>query len=444
MLEEEFLLDESSVLAFLADCEMVTDAPPSPALSTPTQIDTLPSTWSDTFSSADTSSSISSSSSPERPAEAKKTWRQRRKEEVLHLREVAKLLSAELEQLKMAAGVRSTLPHTGTKYHRAVAKREHKTEASMIWEKIAERQSSLRLRSEEENAKLREAVTQHLQQAKSLQRAIKRKLREDSISSSMDLFRSNRLNTRGVTPPQDNKAVFDVLMAGLDDVYENVDGFFETMGMQKLPCPGRKNNTMESRRSRGMFVEFLDNYPLPFNVQETADAIWTPVDPWAKDNVHFVQVSVAHVELMEIGLINLMCFCILQNFAADRDTQMKSMSFSFFLEGMDFWVIQRCVKRKYVENGRVVFVSRTLIQPVYDGMSISLIETTRMVLKPGELSALGPSTVMQTHREATIHGDLSVVDAEKYPSIDVGLKTWETGITNHNNRVEDQLVRAMS
>ncbi|KAG1690040.1 hypothetical protein DVH05_001757 [Phytophthora capsici] len=320
----------------------------------------------------------------------------------------------------MVAGVRSTLPHARKQHHRAVAKREHKTEASMVWERIAGRQSSLRLRSEEENAKLREAVTQHLQQAKSLQRAIKRKLREDLVSSSMDLFRSHRLNTSGVMPPLDNKAVFDMLLTGLDDVYENVDGFFETMGMQTLPCPGRKNNTMESRRSRGMFVEFLDNYPLPFDVRETADVVWTP-DPWAKDNAHF-----------------------LQNYAADRNTRMNSMIYSFSLEDLNFWVVQRCVTRKYVGNGRVVFVKRTLIQPIHEGISMSLIETTRMVLKPGELSVLGPTTVMLTHREATLHGDLSVVDVEKHPNMDAGLETWENGITNHNNRVEDQLVRAMS
>ncbi|KAL3672781.1 hypothetical protein V7S43_002071 [Phytophthora oleae] len=409
--EEDFLLDESSVLAFLDDCELTTDAIP---VSTPTQVDTLPSTWSDSSSSV---------SSLDRPAEEKKkSWRQRRKEELLHLREVTKLLLAELEQLKMAAGVHSTLPNAGgTRYPRMVAKREHKTEASMIWEKIAGRQSTLRLSSEEDNVKLREAVTQHLNQAKSLQRAIKRKLREDMVSSSMDLFRNNRLNTRGVAPPLDNKAVFNMLMTGLDGVYECVDGFFETTGMQTLPCPGRRNNTMESRVSRGMFVEFLDNYALPFDLRETAEAIWTPVDDWKNNHVHF-----------------------LQNYSTGSNTRMESMSFSFSLEGMNFWVVLRCVTRKHVENGRVVFVKRTLIQPVYDGMSVSLIETTRMVLKPGDLSVLGPTTVMQTHREATIHGDLSVVDAEKYPSADIGLKTWESNITRHNNRVEDQLVQAMS
>lgn len=97
--EDDFLMDESSVLAFLADCEMGDEAAPvstaSSNTSTPTQCDTLTATWSDTSSS--------SASSPEKPI-VKKSWRQRRKEEVLMLREVVKQLSAELERLKLAAG----------------------------------------------------------------------------------------------------------------------------------------------------------------------------------------------------------------------------------------------------------------------------------------------------------------------------------------------------
>ncbi|KAG1686206.1 hypothetical protein DVH05_007088 [Phytophthora capsici] len=284
----------------------------------------------------------------------------------------------------------------------------------MVWERIAGRQSSLRLRSEEENAKLREAVTQHLQQAKSLQRAIKRKLREDLVSSSMDLFRSHRLSTRGVMPPLDNKAVFDMLLTGLDDVYENVDGFFETMGMQTLPCPGRKNNTMESRRSRGMFVEFLDNYPLPGKLYQFDLDSFEP-----------------HVVLS----------FLVQKSTAGSNTKMASMSISVRMAGVDFWVIQRCVTRKYLENGRVVFVRRAMIQPT---TCISFIETTRMILKPGDLSVIGPTTVMQTHRQATFYGDLSNVDTDKVSSMEIiGMKDWESSITRYNNRVEDQLVEAM-
>lgn len=120
---------------------------------------------------------------------------------------------------------------------------------------------------------------------------------------------------------------------------------------------------------------------------------------------------------------------------------MASMSISVRMAGVDFWVIQRCVTRKYLENGRVVFVRRAMIQPT---TCISFIETTRMILKPGDLSVIGPTTVMQTHRQATFYGDLSNVDTDKVSSMEIiGMKDWESSITRYNNRVEDQLVEAM-
>ncbi|POM59043.1 Hypothetical protein PHPALM_36222 [Phytophthora palmivora] len=421
--EEDFLLDESSVLAFLADCEIMSEVTPlasSFATSTPTQCDTVMTTWSD---------STSSTMSPEKQPTEKKSWRQRRKEEVLQLREVVKQLSTELERHKRAAGVQSTLPTVVESTPEFVMKAQaaHKTEASVMWEKIAGRQSMLRLHSEEENAKLRKAVARQLQQAKSLQRAIKRKLREDMVSSTMGLIQKNRLNMRGVTPPLDNKVVLDKLMAGLDDVYKGIDSFFEDTGMNQLSCPGRRNNSITSRRSRDVFVEFLDNYPLPFDVCQTAKAIWTPEEDLSDNaNIYFLQVR------RRI------------NFKAGSSTQMVSMAFDFCVDGVDFRTVMRSVTRKFVENGRIVFISRSLIQPLYEDISLAFTETRRMVLKSGDLSSLGPTTMMQTHREAIMHGDLSATDTIKYPSLDIGLKNWENSITRYNNRVEDQLVRAVN
>ncbi|KAF1789675.1 hypothetical protein GQ600_26950 [Phytophthora cactorum] len=266
------------------------------------------------------------------------------------------------------------------------------------------RQSMLRLSSEEENTKLREAVTRHLQQAKSLQRAIKRKLKEDMMSSSLDFIKRNRLNARGIAPPLDNKE----LLAGIDSVYQGVDAFFEDTECTRCHVQDGENNTAISRVSKGVFVEFLDSYALPFDVRQTTKAIWTPEE----DRSATITFT----------------FC---SFTAGNNTQMRSMAFAFSMEGVDFRVVMRAVTRKYIENGRTVFIKRTLIQPIYGEMSISLIETSRQVLKRGDLSAVGPTTVMQTHREATIHGDLTVLDPTKYPSVDIGVKNWESSISRY-------------
>ncbi|KAE8886094.1 hypothetical protein PF005_g29812 [Phytophthora fragariae] len=416
--DEDFFMDELSVLAFLADYELDNeDAPistPSSDLSTPSHCDTLTTTWSDTTSS-------SAVSSPEKPiaTDKKKSWRQPRKEEVLTLREVVKQLSAELERLKWAAGVHSTLPSASETPPVANAQAPHKTVVSVMWEQIAGRQSMLRQKSEDETAKLREALRLQLQQAKSLQRTIKRKLREDLVSSSMDLIKKNRLHTIVVTPPFNSKAVFDQLMVGLDEVYEGVDTFFEKAGMMELPCPGRRINSSQWL-AKGKCVEFLDIYALPFDLRKTANVIWTPEkNQSGRDNLYY-----------------------LQNFSAGSNTHMKSFCFGFSLQGLDFRVVMRSVTRKYVEKDRVVFITRSLIEPIYEEVSIhALTETSRMVLKRGDLSALGPTTVMQTHREADTLG-FKAMDLHNLHV--VGLENWDNNITRFNNSLEDQLINELT
>ncbi|KAE9274568.1 hypothetical protein PF008_g29561 [Phytophthora fragariae] len=398
--DEDFLMDESSILTFLADCELDCEVAPistsSSDLSTPPRhCDTLTTTWSTTTSST-------ANSSPEKAIaiEPKKLWRQRRKEEVLKLREVVKQLSAELEHLKWTAGVHSTLPSVLETPPAVNAQASHKTEVSVMWERIAGHQSMLRQESEEENAKLRDDLWLQLQQTKRMQRAIKRKLRESFVSSSMDLIKHHRLNTRGVTPPLNSKTVFDQLMVGLDESYVGVEAIFE----------------------KGTFVEFLDNYALPFDLRETAKVIWTP----KKDQSDLYYK---------------------QNFTSGRNTRMESYCDAFSLQGLDLRIIMRSVARKYVEKDRVVFITRTLIEPIYEGASIhSLVETKRMVLRRGNVSAIGPTTVMQSHRDAKILGGIMGFNATTdLPSLHgAGLENWDKNITRFNNNLEDQLIRATS
>ncbi|KAH7467228.1 uncharacterized protein KRP23_11552 [Phytophthora ramorum] len=417
--DEDFFMDDWSMLAFLVDYDTMEDnANVVKVAADSTRTSYQPPPCLPTTSSPNSASSVSS---PEKQSqEKKKSWRQRRKDEILTLREVVKQLSTELERRKMTAGVRSTLPtskQTTTPTFVLKAQAAHKTEAALLWEKIAGRQSMLRHSSEGENAKLRKALTQHLQQAKSLQRFIKRKLREDMVSTSVNLIRQYRLDTRGVTPPLNNSAVFDELMMGLDDVYQGVDNFFERVGMDKLPCPGRRNNTGR-RRAEGVFVEFLDKHPLPFNRHQTEEVIWGG-ESYPKKNVGVV---------------------FLQNFAAGNNTRMRSSCSAFVFGEVDVRVVMRAVIRKYVEGHRTVFIKRTLIEPIVGGVSVAFVETSRLVIMPGDLSILGPSSVMQTHREASIRGT-STVDLARCPSLEVGVDTWESKVTCFNNDVEDQLIR---
>ncbi|ETI40703.1 hypothetical protein F441_13902 [Phytophthora nicotianae CJ01A1] len=391
-------MDEVSVLEFLADIEMPND-------------DVIGTTES-------SPKGVVEADTPSKPE--KKSWRQRRKEELLALRRIAKELSIQHQQVKLAAGVRSTLPGADTFIGATAPLSSRKMESSQMWEKTAIRQSVLRQSSEEENVKLREAVAHNLQLARSLQRAIKRKLREDMVASSIDLKREHRLTSRGIAPPRNNSAVFGELLAGMDRIYADMDIFLKRVGMHEVACPGRRNNTI-TRRAEGLFVEFLDKYAVPFALRQTEKAIWTATDRSEDATVLFVQ-----------------------NFTPDNNTRMRSVCCAYSLGGFDFRIVMRDVFRKYVEQDRVVFIRRTLIEPVHGLASVTFIETNRLVIQRGKVSTLGPTTMMQTHREAKIREDISSVDLSGYPSLDVGVETWESKITCFNNSVEDRLVRGIT
>ncbi|GMF12932.1 unnamed protein product [Phytophthora lilii] len=67
-----------------------------------------------------------------------------------------------------------------------------------------------------------------------------------------------------------------------------------------------------------------------------------------------------------------------------------------------------------------------------------------MVLKRGDLSELVPSTLIQTHREATLHGDLSSINSQHFPSLEGGMKIWEGVVAQYIYSLEDQLMRTQS
>jgi hypothetical protein len=109
-------------------------------------------------------------------------------------------------------------------------------------------------------------------------------------------------------------------------------------------------------------------------------------------------------------------------------------------------VLMRKVGRKYVEQDRAVFIFRRLIEPVGVGVRIAFVETTRLVVRPGRPSDLGPATMIQSHRQSTANHDAYAVGVRRVPRtfIDMGVAAWENSITRFNHFVEDTLVREPS
>ncbi|ETI40699.1 hypothetical protein F443_13988 [Phytophthora nicotianae P1569] len=402
----DFLLDEASVFAFLADCDLVDEMEPVPTISTTSHCGAM-STQSDSSSSCITS---------EEPVEKKKSWRQRRKEEILNLRDEVKQLSAELQQLKYALGVHSR--YRQSKKIKAAKDSSPFSSHASIWENTAQHQANLRSISEQENTNLRESLEYHIQKAKSLNRAVKRKLRAILMSPEMDMINQLQHHSKRATPPLNNEAVFNQLKVGIDELYGGLDIFFKQVGMDQLSRSGLQKNSMNSG-ARMTLVEFLDSYAIPFDLLQIEKAIWTPDTADSEDPAPFFMQS-----------------------ATDDNTRMISMGFPFSLEGIDFSIVMRIVTRKYVEKDRVVFITRSLIEPSIG--PLSFVETNRRVLLRGEPSSLGPTTIILTHREAVSYGDLLSSDMTGCPSIEIGLKTWEGFATQYNYALEDKLIRTSS
>ncbi|RLN88196.1 hypothetical protein BBJ28_00014568 [Nothophytophthora sp. Chile5] len=106
-------------------------------------------------------------------------WRQERRLELLHLREEAMRLSAQLEQLKLAAGIQSTVPLTERVKlaGKACAQPRGIVKLGDSWQDAAVRESLARLVSGVENERLRKLLTLRMGHAHKLQQMVKRRMR---------------------------------------------------------------------------------------------------------------------------------------------------------------------------------------------------------------------------------------------------------------------------
>ncbi|RLN38444.1 hypothetical protein BBJ28_00002070 [Nothophytophthora sp. Chile5] len=426
--QEPFLLDESAVLEFLADCEIAetTETPAGPIDGPYERQQKSENQLIPHDSSRSPSSSEEKDSGLERG-----TWRQRRKAEVLHLREVVKQLSSQLEELKLQSGVRSTLPsarHGGVRSGRPLrleAKPAQSIGAMPLWEGLATRQSRKRELAELENASLRDALRQQKYEAKALQRLIKRRLRNEAMGNALELCRRLQLDCRQADRPSNNEQVFQELVAGLDEIYATLDGVFRKLKMHELPCPGRQR-LISSSQSEGSVEEILDRYVLPFDTRRTEKMIW---------RLSATDESKGHSTIFD------------DHFPAGDSTDLRSFCFTFSpAEGMNIRILMRSAFRKYVERDRTVFIARNLIEPMDVGDTVPLHETLRLVVSPGAPSECGETTVMESHRFITsnaIH-DASCQPTRRLETADDGANSlWSDSITRTNQRLEDALVHEM-
>ncbi|GMF50245.1 unnamed protein product [Phytophthora fragariaefolia] len=319
------------------------------------------------------------------------------KQQIQTLRETVRGLNAELQSL-----LPKSQPNC-VALHRSVAGHLISERASM-WQQIAARQLERRQQSEEENAKLREMLQVQVDEARNLKRVLKRRTKLD---------------------------VYSDMLLDVDELYVGTEALFTEKGMRDLPCPGR---VCDAKRNvtNGLFLELMQRHLIPFGLKTTEKAMYKAMREIGFQGLRNVEDVAGRVQFHSHRI-------------EDTNNTIKA---SFFVEtpklkdlrGAQF----RKVVQKYVEKDRVVFICKTLMEPVLSKTgktSESHTRTTlRIVLQPDDSQSARekPVTRIESHFSATRY-DMELLSAtvtSMSPNMDVGLAAWAEAISRIAHQVE--------
>ncbi|OWZ01131.1 hypothetical protein PHMEG_00027546 [Phytophthora megakarya] len=103
--------------------------------------------------------------------------------------------------------------------------------------------------------------------------------------------------------------------------------------------------------------------------------------------------------------------------------------------------IWRCLRMEEPQSPKPAFVQVDFY--IWEIISISFQETTRIIVQPGTPTDVGPTTVIQSHRQSTTSHDAYALAVRRVPRtfIDMGIAAWENSIARFNHFVEDALIQ---
>ncbi|KAF1773463.1 hypothetical protein GQ600_14011 [Phytophthora cactorum] len=192
-----------------------------------------------------------------------------------------------------------------------------------MWEEIAARQLERQSKSEEENAKLREMLQIQIHEARNLRRVLKRRIKIEMMEDMLGMKRQKMLD---YDVPDDNPQVFE-------DMLQDTE------------------NSTSRNITNGLFLELLQRHLVPFDLATTEKAVWKAMRQIifqglakVQDYSSRAQFHAHHVEETANTLKTLLC----------GDCQSRRPESAQF----------RKVVRKYVENDRVVFICKNLMEPI--------------------------------------------------------------------------------
>ncbi|KAG7389343.1 hypothetical protein PHYBOEH_007524 [Phytophthora boehmeriae] len=357
------------------------------------------------MSSDDSSPQTAASHAESKP----KRVRISRKKQIEDLRETVRKLMVELESLSPQRSI-GNKPRT-------------------LWADIAARQLERRQQSEQENVKLRDMLHIQVQEARNLKRVLKRRTKIEMMEEMLGVKRRKILE---YTVPEDNPQVFASMLEDIDELYVGVDAVFAEKCLYDLPCPGRKLQTKRNAPV-GTFLELTQRNVLPFGLRRTEKSVMKALSQIGFQNLKSIGAIAKQVQFHAYHVEELNNTMKLSFFA---ETPMPGGN----MKGADF----RSVVRKYVETDRVVFVCKSLMEPVLANMNKSSGFHTRTTLrivvheeKNGSSVKEGFS-VVDSYFSATRYdeGLPSGVSIRSATNMDLGILAWDEAISKLAHQVE--------
>ncbi|KAG1712915.1 hypothetical protein DVH05_000647 [Phytophthora capsici] len=348
-----------------------------------------------------------------KPQAKKNNWRQRQRLEILRLRDEVKELDEELKKMKLATGVRSTLPPLKGASSFATNQLKRPAARKLLgesWQDAASRESLGRHMSGVENERLHKILHMQVKYARKLHRMTQQQMTTAIVSQALG-YRPALTDNEG-RPPTDNGVVFQKLLADLDGHHGNIRNIFTVNQME-----GEQECCVSIHPARGLQVRIVKSYTFPFNTNATKQAVWNVLTE--KEGIDRTS-KVAYNEHFEV----------------DNDTSLQSVR-TFIVAGpyeLCFLVRKGC--RRYVKGDLTHFViHETSIVSSSNGAGVSYDEVVWRIVKQGPERLGGPTTIVETHVLATFpsYTTLSCLPPD-------GLKGFHDAYTRFNHKIEDVLV----
>ncbi|KAG6957537.1 hypothetical protein JG688_00010928 [Phytophthora aleatoria] len=171
------------------------------------------------------------------------------------------------------------------------------------------------------------------------------KLQEIKEASRANADASESVTALAANHDSHSTNVFEVLLAGVEASYREVDAVFEATGLGRTEAP--KSDAQMRDGVNGMYLEIFANKMLPFGMHATGEAVWQHFKGTDIPYRWFHSKSAGSIESTEDTMV--------ESFGMDMYDAKSNTKAEFNVKQ---------ILRRYVEEDRVVVVWRSHIMPL--------------------------------------------------------------------------------